>query len=213
MGIANTVEGARRAFDNLNERERRLVSVLGIALCVFVVGLPLALSSMAISDLADENRELSDVLRDVQRARGLLTQRQAERIATERIYDQVAPSLGSFLEEQAREVGLTVRELNDQPDKVVAAFRRRHTRVTLPGVGLRAVVDLMAAVETSGYPVAIEQLQVEHFQTGDRYNVRLGVITFERSAPPSTATAGEAGGAGAGTPRSGAAGVAGPPSP
>jgi hypothetical protein len=41
----------------------------------------------------------------------------------------------------------------------------------------------------SGHPVAIEQIQIDHFQPGDQYNVRLGILTYDRL---STAPSGEA---------------------
>jgi hypothetical protein len=59
---------------------------------------------------------------------------------------------------------------------------RRHVRAELPGVGLKTAIDMITAVENSRYPLAVESLRIEHFGTGDRYNVQLGVITFDRKA-------------------------------
>ena len=73
--------------------------------------------------------------------------------------------------------------MTDQPEKVERRFTRRHVTAELPGVGLKTAVDVMAAVERSRYPVAIESLRMEHFSSGDRYNVQLGVIAFDRRTP------------------------------
>src|SRR5688500_12412576 len=175
---------------------------------MLIVVLPLYLATSSISDTEEENREIASLIREINRSKGRLQEREAERRATERRYQTKAPALGSFVEAKAREVSLAVREVTDQPEQVSGGFRRRSVRATLPGVGLRAVVDLMASIENSPFPVAIDQIHVEHFQSGDRYNVTLGVVAYDRIRP---------GGAGAATKNTGTgrgrSGVAGPPPP
>jgi hypothetical protein len=82
----------------------------------------------------------------------------------------------------AAEQGLTVREVTDQPEKELGEYRRRHVRVTLPNVGLAEVVRMMAAIANSPYPVAIERIHIDHFRTGNQFNVQLGVVAFDRRA-------------------------------
>lgn len=207
LDATSALEPVRRFWENLNERERKLVAVLGVVLILLVVVLPLYLATASISDTEEENLEIASLIREINRSKGRLQEREAERRATERRYQTKAPALGSFVEAKAREVSLAVREVTDQPEQVSGGFRRRSVRATLPGVGLRAVVDLMASIENSPFPVAIDQIHIEHFQPGDRYNVTLGVVAYDKTRP---AGAGGAGGGGAPTARSG---VAGPPAP
>ncbi|MFW6067513.1 MAG: type II secretion system protein GspM [Myxococcota bacterium] len=174
------IDNAQQAYQNLNDREQKLVAVLGAVLVGLIVLLPLFLMNSAISDLEQENRAIAEVLRDIDRARPTLRQREAERQAAMRLYDNEAPPLGSFLEKQAKEHGITVREVNDQPEKDLGDYRRRHVRVTLPNVGLAEVVKMMASIENSGLPVALERVHVDHFRTGNRYNVQLGVMAYDR---------------------------------
>ncbi|MFW5875663.1 MAG: hypothetical protein ACOCXM_02885 [Myxococcota bacterium] len=185
-----TADNGRQAYENLNQRERKLVTILGGVLVVVVVLLPLYLMSSAISDLEEENLAITEVLRDIDRARPMLRQRDAEREAAMRLYEKKAPPLGSFLEEMAGKQGITIREVNDQPEKELGKYRRRHVRVTLPNVGLAEVVRMMAAIENSPYPVAIERLHIDHFRTGDRYNVQLGVVAYDREGVGGAETAG-----------------------
>lgn len=172
-------DSVRRFYDNLNERERKLVGLLGGVLAAFLVFLPLYLMSSSISELEDDNREMTSVLRDISRARPALRKRQARRKARRELYDNRTPQLGTFVESKAREQGLTIREVDDQPEKVIDNYKRRHTRVTLPDVGLKPVIEMMAAIENSRYPVAIERIHVEHFHSGDEYNVQLGVVAYD----------------------------------
>ncbi len=205
MGPADRV---REAIANLNERERKLMGVLGGALVVILVVLPLYLITSSISDIRDENQELAAVLREIQHERGALAAREAERAASAARYETPAPPLGSFMEAQATGQALSLREVTDQPEKVIGEFTRRNTRATLPNVGLRAVVKMLTSIENSRLPVAIERLQIEHYRSGDAYNVQVGLIAYQRTSPAESDEAAE-------RPRSRAArmGAAGPPEP
>lgn len=211
--MANFSDRVRGYVDGLNERERKLLGALGVVFALIVVVLPLYVVTSAISDIEEQNREISTVLRDIGRARGTLAQREAERAAAQARYQQAAPPLGSFLEARAAEQELQLREVTDQPEKVVAGFRRRNVRATLPSVGLKKVIKLLTSIENSRFPVAVERIQIEHFRGGeDSYNVQIGVIAYDAEEP-------EAGGSdassmgGDSSMRAGRAGRAGPPAP
>lgn len=178
----NVFESLRRSWQGLNERERRLVALMGLTLVGFVVFGVFYLSQNAVSEVEAENDQLETALADIGRARARLQERAAERDAAERRYATKAPALGSFVEATAHDNQLTLREVVDQPAEVSGRYTRRAVNVQLPNVNLRPIVDLMAAIENSPYPVAIEQIQVEHFQAGDQYNVKLGVVAYDRAA-------------------------------
>lgn len=181
--ILSIFDSIRASLDNLNDRERKLVGLLGSIAAAMVVFLPLWLTTTAIGEVELENAELRSALRDISLAQTDLAQRRQAREVAQRRYDSPAPPLGSFLEAKANEAGYeNPLELTDQPEKVTDAFTRRHVRANLPGVGLRTVVDMITEIENSPFPVAIERLQIEHFQAGDRYNVEVGVITFDRNS-------------------------------
>lgn len=180
--MAQVFAGARAAFENLNDRERKLVTLLGGVLAVLIVFLPVWLLTSSIGAIEDENEQIRGALRDISDHGAQLAARDEQRQAAERRYDNPAPPLGSFLEAKAREAGYDrPLEVTDQPEKVEGAFTRRNTRASLPGVDLRTAVGVMTAIKNSPYPVAIEKLQLEHYQAGDRYNVQLGVVAFDRN--------------------------------
>ena len=72
----------------------------------------------------------------------------------------------------------------------------------MPNVGLRPVVKMLTEIVNSRYPVALERLQIEHFRSGDTYNVQFGVVAYQREAEEEAEAA---------TTRD--SGRAGPPSP
>jgi hypothetical protein len=195
-----------QAWAGLNDREKKLVGLLGAVAIVLAIFLPMYLLGTTISALEDENEAIVSVMRDIERAAPRLAEREAARAAAEARYDVQAPALSSLLEAQSREQQLTINSVTNQPEVQEGRFRRRHVRASFPGTGLRAVVKLMNSLEASQYPIALERVHVDHFAPGeDRYNVELGVITYDR----------QGGGTDAGVPaaRPQPAGRAGPPTP
>jgi hypothetical protein len=190
--VDDFLEKLRTSFGNLNERERKLVVVLGIIVVVLVIGLPFYFLTSSISDIETENHEIANVLRDISRNRAKLAASQQEREMRMQRYRRPPPALRNLVAERGEAVGLPIRETVPQPDIVVGNFTRRHLRVVLPGVGLRPVVELMANLDNiREYPIAIKRLQVEHFRGGDRYNVQLDVVAYEQTRREGEAAGGE----------------------
>lgn len=183
--VRNALEPLRGAYEGLNPRERRYVQVLGALTAVLVIVLPIYLLTSAIAELEQENDEIADVLRDVARSRDLLAARKAAREAAAARYDRRAPPLGSFVEEKARKVDLGIGEVTDQPELALGKFTRREVRVSLPpNSELGPVLQLLADIENSEYPVAVERLRIEHFQEGaNRFNVQFAVAAYDRAQP------------------------------
>lgn len=202
-------ERLEQTWAGFNEREKRLVSVLGIVAALLVVLLPVYLLSSAIGALEEDNDAIELVLRDIGRAGPRLAQREAEAAAAEARYDVRAPALGSFVEAQCAEHEVAIQSVTNQPEVQEGRFRRRHVRAQLPGAGLRAAIHLLTSIEGATYPIALERIHVEHFNAGeDRFNFEIGVITYDR-----TTAAGAASGEDAGVPRPQPTGHAGPPAP
>lgn len=180
---------ARKAFENLNARERLLLGAMGGIFALLLIVVPLFMIGSSIDELEESNQSISDVLRDIRRAAPTLAERQAEREATARLYERKAPALGSFVERKANSHSLTIREVNDSPEQTLGDYTRRHVRVSFSAVRLLPVVELMTDLENSRLPVAIDRILIEHFREGDQYNVQLGVAAYdaegaELGAPP-----------------------------
>src|ERR1051326_5426685 len=90
----------RGAWDELNDREKRLVGALGIVLAAFVLGLPLFWTAHQNSELEQENQQLRSVLQLIGARRAQLEAIAQARRSAEALYVRTTPPLGSFLEEQ-----------------------------------------------------------------------------------------------------------------
>jgi len=177
------LDSLRQQIAELNERERKLLTILGGVFIAILVVLPLYLISASISDIETENEQIADVLSEIQDARGELARREAEREAAMARYGTPTPPLGSFVENEANQQDLRLREVTDQPEQVFGEFRRRAVRASMPNVELRPVIKMVTSIENSRFPVAVNRLQIENYRRGQNYNVELGVITFDRAVP------------------------------
>lgn len=179
----------RNTWDNLTERERKALTLLGFVFGTFLIGSPLAIAWVSLSALEEGNVEIESVLSDIHGERDKIAMCLEKQQATAQRYANEAPPLGSFMEQKAREVELTVREANDQPEREAAGYRRRAVRVQFPGISLKPIVNLLGSVASSPYPVAVESIELEHYQTGDRFNARVGVMAYDKLRPTTAARA------------------------
>jgi hypothetical protein len=174
------LDRVREAWENLNDRERRMVAFLGVLLVVFILGFPLLWIARENGDIADENLAYREALTRLQENGVRLKQRAEVRRRSQARYKNTTPALGSFLEQEAEKHGLTIREVTDQPEKTVGRYTRRNVRASLNDVDLTGLMNLLSGIVSSKYPVGIEFLQIEHYQPGDEFRVKLGVLTFDR---------------------------------
>jgi type II secretory pathway component PulM len=186
-------ERLRATWDNLNDRERRMLAILGAVLGAVLLIMPPILLVMDNSDLEAQNEELRNVVEQLDLQRGRLARVAQERHAADQKYLNKTPPLGSFMESEAKKQGLTLQEVTDQPEKTVGRYLRRSVTVALPQVALTPLVNLLSSIVESGHPVAVDQLQIDHFQPGDQFNVKLGILTFDK-LPAAVANAEETGG-------------------
>ncbi len=191
--LNNILDPLQSMWDNLSERERKLVMLMGAIFAAIVLVLPAFLAHRFVSEMSTENQAIRDALRNMELHAPELAEKRALRMAAERRYTQKPPALGSFIEEKAKQSGLQLGSVTDEADRNVGSYLKKSTRVHLDNVNLRALVDLMAAVENSGFAIAIDFLRIEHFRSGDSYNVELGVTSYEKGATPAAGDSEEGG--------------------
>jgi hypothetical protein len=163
-----------------------------VVVCLSVVSLPVLLMISTNTRIEEENEQLQKLGNKIASQKEKFSQMTRDKRITEMRYKQKAPALGGFLESLAKEQKLTIREVTDQPEKAFGAFRRRNARVFVNSAPLSPLINLMSAIETSRYPLAIEHIQLEHYQSGDNYQLKLGVVTYDKEgARPSRNSVGE----------------------
>jgi hypothetical protein len=183
VAFDDAFDNLRSWTDNLSTREQRLLGMMGLVFGALLIVLPMYVGIATISDVENENEEIVQVLRDIKRAEPRLRQQKAEKRAIDALYDRKAPSLGGFLEERAQQYGITGLGITDQPNLDLGDYSRRSVRVSLPVVELRPLIEMLADIENSSYPVSIEQIQMTGGRMRTGYTVKLAVSAYDRKVP------------------------------
>lgn len=182
MAFGDALDNVRGWFDTLNQRERRLLGLMGSVLLLLVAIVPMYVMLASIGDIESENAAITEVLQDIYRAESRLQQEKAARRAMQRLYNRKAPTLGGFLEESAQQFGVSGLSITDQPNVDLGDYTRRSVRVSLPRVELRPLIDMLADIKNSSYPVAIERIQLDGGRLRTDYNAKLAVNAYDRTA-------------------------------
>jgi DNA helicase IV len=180
--VRSALERLRETWEGFNDRERMLVGGLGLLLCAFLLGFPLFWTARQNADIEDKNAELRTVLTLIQQKRPQLQQLAQARTEAEQRYKNTTPPLGSFIESEAKRHGLSIKEVTDQPEKTSGRYTRRSVTASIAEVDLTGIMNLLSGIAGTQYPVAIDHVQIEHYQSGDKYRFKLGVRTFDRKA-------------------------------
>jgi hypothetical protein len=178
--VNQLLDRLRSVWDGFNDRERRLFLAMAAVLCAFVLGFPLFWTARENAEIEQDNAELRAVLALLSERKGELEQLAAAKRSASARYNRTAGPLGTFLEDEARKQNLTIREVNDQPEKTVGNYRRRSVTASINEAGLTGIINLLSAIASSDKPVAVESIQLEHYQPGDTYRVKVGVVAFDK---------------------------------
>jgi len=179
------LDGIRESWEKLSDRERRMLSIMGgviLAMLAFVV---VWTTTTALAEVEEERDAIRSVLNDIDRASAVLDKREAERKAFEQRYKNRAPALAAYVESKAKEEGLEVRQVVEDPEKAIGAYRRQSVRVSFSGVSLRPIMHLLASIDDELTPIAVERIVIEHYSQGDSYKVDLGIASYEAAAKKS----------------------------
>lgn len=179
-------ESVRQGWDNLSDRERKLLSTMGGVLLTVIVFGAVWTTTSALSEVEEERDAIRLVLADIDRSAELLAKRDAERRATEDRFRNKAPALAAYIESRAKDEGMEVgRTLEDDP-KVTNGYRRQSVRVSFSNVSLRPIMHLLTSIAEEPSPLAIEKLLIEHYSAGDSYKLDLGLASYERATAAKT---------------------------
>lgn len=210
--LRGMLDGLRSYWENLTDRERLLFGVMGGIAALLIVLMPVYLLSTSIGELEEDNAQITAALRRIARSRGRIAAMRAEQAARDARYDQGAPG-EEWLPSQVEQHGLAFSRVQHEPERVVGRYRIHTTRASFQGAGLRPAILLLTDLKNSRYPVAIERLHVDHHQSGDQYNLEVGVLTFERQGGGSRSRDAATPRPAAAAARPGGRSTAGPPPP
>lgn len=173
------LERLREAWAALSAREQRLLGAMGAVALVLALGTGVMVVGSSMDQLREERDGLKEALASIDAAGPRIEAALQRKAAAQARYDNPVGPLGSYVEQKAQEQGLELRQVNEQPETKLGKYTRRHVRVNLNSVELRPLMRLVASLYDGNVPVALEQLDIQHYAGGDRYNVELGVYAFD----------------------------------
>src|SRR3954471_15059522 len=167
----------REWFEKLGARERRLMTVLGGVLAIFLLLMVPLGTSLVSSSRRDSNKALRDAIANIKGARDEVRLRQAKKEAIASRYANRAPGLAGVLEKAAKDNKLDIPESQDKPEVPHGKkYIERTTVVRLRKAGMLSLGKTLESLEQQHMPVAITRLNIrrrggEH----DSYDVELGL--------------------------------------
>jgi general secretion pathway protein M len=172
-------DSIRESWEKLSDRERRLLSIGGGVFFAMLVFVALWTTSSALAEVEEERDDLRRVLTNIEIAGPVLEKRMAERKAVEARFANKLPALAAFAESKAREQKLEVRQVVEEPQKDVNGYRRYSVRLSFSNVSLRPIVKLLASIAEEQAAIAVDRIQIQHYQPGDSYKFDLGIVGYE----------------------------------
>ncbi len=172
----------RERFEQLEERERKLLMIfLGVLSTMVVFLLPLALA-MSVGAQEDDNERIRDIIRQIEDERATLNRRQADIQRVERRYMRPAPALAGFLAQIADQVGVEIPETQDRSTVPHGkTFKERVTKIRLRKVGMLQLSNFMDKIESSGYAVSISKLNIRKRGTkADEFDAEMEISAFDQ---------------------------------
>jgi len=187
----------REWFEKLAPRERRLLSVFGAVLSVFVLLLVPLVVSLMLGSRRDTNRAIRDSIFAIKNAREEVQKRQAKRDAVIARYANRAPPLAGVLEKAVRDNDLVIPESRDTPEVPHGKrYAERSTVIRLRKAGMLQLAKTLEQIEQQHMPISVSRLNIRR-RGGERdsYDVELGLSAFDRAEPSKeTAPAAPSGG-------------------
>lgn len=169
-------------FGQLDERERRLLSILLAVAGVFVlVGIPLGAMSL-VGGARERVSSLRATVLALEEARDSLARKDDERDGALQRYANAAPPLAGFLERIAKESELEIPESQDRPDVPHGKdYTERSTKFSLRRVPLYNLVKFMERLEQSGHPVSVDKLELrKRSAAADEWDADVVISAYDR---------------------------------
>lgn len=164
-GILTRVQNA---FDGLAPRERRMIAGLVGLLSIVICGGTYLLLSGTLEDKAARVKQQKDALEVIQVAAAQYEAAAARVDASEeRLKQYDGQRFKPFVESEASKLGIELGPITDQGSEVVGTVKQTAYKVELKRLELPTAVEFLYALETSGYPLAVQNARFKTMKTSE----------------------------------------------
>jgi len=197
-------------WERMPAREKRSVTILGIAVVLVAASLVVYLVFSSISDLEQSNADVREALAAINKNRDSFLEAKARAAAQEARLGTDPPQLVADIETAAREESMQIAESNERPATPASKRWIEHdVDLKVREVDLQTLTKFLKRVETGRRPIFFTHLSLKRrFSEQDKLDAELTAVAFERvKEKAGSKKKGDDGGSGA----AGASGRAGRP--
>ncbi len=166
----------------ISDREKRTLRIALFALPGVLLIVGLVASQFIVSKRRAEIDAIVEATAAVDEARPKVVEAKARKQQLTQRYGSKAPSLSSYLDQEARAEKLDVVDHADRPEaKLGKRFSERHHVMHVRKAGMRAVALFLERIAKSPYPLSVSRLLIhKRGSEADAYDVEFGVSAYDR---------------------------------
>jgi F0F1-type ATP synthase membrane subunit b/b' len=181
--IGDKLNALRDRFERLSQRERTMVTALGITFVVMVTLIVGFLVTDGLSTLAERNADMRQALKDLDTHREGYLKAKAKSSQLETRIGKQPVQLSGYLEQAAKESGVEIPESNERAATAAGKlFVERSVELRLKSVRLEALAAFLKKIETGPNLVLVTQLSVRtRDDKHEELDVELTVSTWDHA--------------------------------
>jgi hypothetical protein len=189
----NRLQALRDKWERLSQRERAMVSALGITFVVLMTMLVAFLVTDGLSSMDERNSDMRQALRDLDTQRDSYLRARNKVQALDSRLGRPPIQLQGFLEQAAKDSGFEIPESKDQPPTPAGKKYVEHSAdIQLRDVTLEQLTSFMRKVEGGENLVVITALNIRvRDDKHQKLDVAMSISTFERDTSKSGAKKGD----------------------
>jgi type II secretory pathway component PulM len=169
-------------WERMPAREKRSVTILGIAIVLVAASLAIYLVFSSISDLEQSNADVREALAAITKNRDGFLEAKARAAAQEARLGSDPPQLVADIEAAAREESMQIAESNERPPTAASKRWIEHdVDLKVREVDLKTLTSFLKRVETGKRPIFFTHLSLKRrFSEQDKLDAELTAVAFER---------------------------------
>jgi len=182
--MASAVEGLKERWEGITPRERGLVVLLGVSFVVVIIALVGFRIDDGLERIADKNAETRAALTELRSYRSNETRVAAKANTKNVSFGSTPLKLDDYLFTIADAVGITIPKVDKPNESKKGKFMESSTKISLRGLTIVQLKDLLQRIESDSKVVVITDLFVRrHFRKNDQLNIEMTIATYFKKPP------------------------------
>ena len=181
--IRERVDQLRDWFERLSQRERTMVSALGVAFVLTVVLIIGFLITDGLTSLEERNADMRQALKDIDTQRDSYIKARFKGQEIDRRIGGQPVALQGYLEQAAKDTGVEIPESNERPPQPAGkAYVERAVDIRLKAVRIEQLGAFLKRIETGPNLVLVTALSIH--TRDDKHqdlDVEMTVSTYEKA--------------------------------